>query len=94
MEYSLRLTVSPTDESGVMMARVFINAKPDDEGSETVEIWHQPLILDQPITSQDPLHWASHVIGKAWEKCFIAWAVLLDQGTAKPMSYLFEQQNS
>lgn len=92
MEYTLKLTVSPTDDSGVMMARVFINAKPDDEGSETVEIWKHPLRLDQPRPFEDPLNWASHVIGKTWEKCFVAWAVVLDTGTGKPMSELFEQQ--
>ena len=92
MEYTLKLTVSPTDESGIMMARVFINAKPDDEGSETVEIWHQPLRIDQPLSHQDPLNWAASVLGKTWEKCFVAWAVILDQGTGKPLLDLFEQQ--
>lgn len=68
MEYSLKLTVSPTGHQCTYEARVFISARDDENPTSTEQIWEHKILVVDPIRSTDPKKWAWDVLQETTTK--------------------------
>lgn len=62
MEYTLKITVSPTIHEDTYAARIFISADDDTNHVDTEQIWETSLLALTPGETADPRMWALMLI--------------------------------
>lgn len=68
MEYTLKVTVSPTIHKETVAARIFIAIDEDDRHVETVQVWEASLYALDPAETADPNLWALAVLREITER--------------------------
>lgn len=92
MEYTLKVTVSPTSQETTYVARVFVSGHDDERHVGTEQIWETKLLALDPADEADSRMWSLMLLREillrlepdAWDGNI--------SGKAKPMSSLFEHQ--
>lgn len=94
MEYTVKMTISPSDYPSIMVARVFIAVHNDDGQSYTAQIWQCTIPAEQPIESSDPMSFAAAVVAAAGFKLGSAYMETIPQGQVNSLGELFGRQFS
>lgn len=90
MEYTLKLTVTPTVHEDSFSARLFIAIDEDDKHVDTVQIWEASILAIFPVETADPNMWALIMLNDIRDRLETeTWRAHVE-GTAKTMLSLTE----
>ena len=90
MEYTLKITMSPTVHEHTLAARVFITASDGNSGSQTAQIWECSVDSISVNDKMDPVVWSAHLLNQVSIMLTGAAFGTYVQGQENTMEELFE----
>lgn len=90
MEYTLRMSISPTVHEDSLAVRVFINASDGKGYSKTAQVWECSLAAVPAYGDTDPVQFAANLVTSAAVRLASASMHTIMQGQEKSMDELFE----
>lgn len=89
MEYTIKVTISPTVHEATFAARLFVSGDDGERHVDTEQVWETSLLAMDPDDEADALIWVMSLLNEMVGK--LATDVIIGHlaGKGKPMSQLF-----